>query len=65
MGKCTCCGNNIEGNFSFCSTRCGMKYVGKSDVRNTNDWRLLTNFLKNWKYIVIVIVVLYVIEFLI
>ena len=48
MGKCTCCGNNIEGNFSFCSTRCGMKYVGKSDVRNTNDWSLLTNFLKKF-----------------
>lgn len=65
MEKCIRCGNIIEGNFSFCSTQCGMKYVGKSDDSNTNEWRLLSNFLSNWKYILIVIIVLYMIDYLI
>ena len=65
MRKCTCCGNNIEGNFSFCSTRCGLKFIGKSDESNTNEWRLITIFFKNWQYIIIIIIVLYVIDYLI
>ena len=65
MGKCTCCGNNFEGNFSFCSTKCGMKYVGRSYESNTNEWRLLTIFFKNWEIVLMIIIVMYVIDFLI
>ncbi len=44
MGKCTCCGNNFEGNYSFCSTKCGLKFIGKMDQRKSNKLKLINIF---------------------